>query len=139
GGDAEPPPGVVAPYPAFFAGLAKLSRETAKAFEKTGSDQTLNPKTTAAEMLELNALMQNNYSGMSTGELARIGDKTSHYGRFIEQFFYARHRPELTNARALHSGLAEMLKRVAATGAADAADMETLKMYFDTRLVSAPE
>src|SRR5439155_8279982 len=101
-------------------------------------EQTLNPKTTAAEMLELHALTQNNYSGMSTGELARISDKTSHYGRFIGEF-YARHESERTNARALHSGLAQMLKRVAATGAADAADTETLKMYFDTRLVSAPE
>ncbi len=137
GGDAEPPPGVVAPYPAFFAGLAKLSRETAEAFEKTTPEQNLNPKTTAAEMLELHTLIQNNYSGMSTGQLARISDKTSHFGRFIGEF-YVRHQSEMTNASALQSGLAQMLKRIASTGVAEAADMETLKMYFDTRLVSAP-
>jgi hypothetical protein len=138
GGDAEPPPGVVAPYPAFFAGLARLSRETAKAFENTTPEQSLDPKRTAAEMLQMQTLFLNNYDGMSKSELARISDKTGHHDRFITQF-YAKHQSELNNPRSLNNALTEMLNRVAATGVADATDMETLKMYFDTRLVSAPQ
>ena len=42
-----PPPGMVAPYPEFFSGLAKLTRETAAAFEKAGLARQFDVKTEA--------------------------------------------------------------------------------------------
>lgn len=138
GGGATPPPGIVAPYPAFFSGLARLARESAKAFE-AAAPELLAPKAAAAELLELEALMHNHYNGMSQEELAKIRDKTDHFSRFIDEL-YARHPAEMmTNARALHADLDEQLQRIASTGPTNEADEEILKMYLDTRLASAPQ
>src|SRR5439155_23211818 len=52
-GIVRPPTGMVAPYPEFFSGLAKLTRRTAAAFEKTGLEQHFEVKAVAGDLLEL--------------------------------------------------------------------------------------
>lgn len=50
-GMISPPRGMVAPYPEFFSGLAKLTRQTAVAFDKSGFGQSFEIKAVAAELL----------------------------------------------------------------------------------------
>jgi hypothetical protein len=48
-GMISPPTGMVAPYPEFFAGLAKLTRRTAAAFDKAGLEQRFDAKIVAIQ------------------------------------------------------------------------------------------
>jgi hypothetical protein len=50
-GMINPPTGVVAPYPAFFAGLANLSREAAKVLEKSAVKKPFDPPGIARAIL----------------------------------------------------------------------------------------
>src|SRR5262249_22959365 len=46
-GGIEPPTGLVAPYPEFFTGLAKLARRTGEALDKVGLEKHFDIKTVA--------------------------------------------------------------------------------------------
>lgn len=51
-GLVSPPPGMVAPYPEFFTGLAKLTRETAAALDKAGLGGQFDIETVASDLLK---------------------------------------------------------------------------------------
>lgn len=132
-----PPPGIVAPYPAFFKGLAKLSRDSAKAFENIVADDRFDPKALAAELYRLELMSRNSYIGVSEQELQQLRPDLDHFGRFIQQY-YAAHQQQVTDFRKLHIDLDEMLKRVSETGQANAEETKTLRMYFDCRQFAPP-
>jgi hypothetical protein len=136
-GTHTPPPGIVAPFPAFFSGLARLSRDSAAAFESIVADERFEPKALAAELYRLEVMVRNNYSGMSEQEKQRMRPEVDHHSRFIRAY-YAAHMGQMNDARELYSDLDEMLKRVAEAGQANAEETKTLRMYFECRQFAPP-
>ena len=65
-GMAETPPGIVAPYPDFFSGLARLSRQTELAF-KPNLTKHFDPKQVAMEMLRVQTPLAYNISHSTNG------------------------------------------------------------------------
>ena len=75
-GMISPPRGIVAPYPDFFSGLAKLTRQTATAFDKAGFGQAFEIKPIAAELLtklELSEKISASRDEKDGGELCQAG------------------------------------------------------------------
>jgi len=133
------PPGVVAPYPKFFAGLANLARETAKTFEGTAAEKNFDAKSLATDLYEMEKLVRNNYNGMTKEELAKIRPKTAHYSRFF-QTFYSKHFTEIQkDARKFHSDLDNRLKQIASGEQPSPEDREVLNLYFETRQFAPPQ
>ncbi len=132
-----PPPGIVAPYPAFFSGLAKLSRDSAEAFANIVADDRFDPSTLAAELYRFEAMMHNNYNGISEQEKQRLRPQLDHFSRFIRQF-YSAHEEQMNDARKLQNDLDDMLKQVSETGKANAEETKTLRMYFECRQFAPP-
>ena len=144
-GSIEPPRGMVAPYPEFFTGLAKLTRRTAGAFAKAGLDEQFDAKTVASELSGLFTLSRKSssirnekeYEKMEK-ELEKMSGQLEQLGQFRNRYF-EKHRAELEQAgsrdayKKLEKELDDLAQRCAENGATNEADMETLKMFFDCR------
>ena len=127
-GAESPPEGMVAPYPAFFAGLAKLSRRTAEAFEKSGLDQSFEVKSTASDLLEKISLMRRLRPLRDQRELFALSGKLEQFSRF-QSWYYAQHRQEMRKDRTayqrLDASLEAMARRCAEQGQAGEADRQS--------------
>ena len=77
-----PPEGMVAPYPEFFSGLAKLTRRTAQAFEQAGLDQKFDVKAAASDLLELLDLSGKLSSARDYKEMEKNSGKLEQLGEF---------------------------------------------------------
>ncbi|MGO8836706.1 MAG: DUF3160 domain-containing protein [Limisphaerales bacterium] len=144
-GMIEPPKGMVAPYPEFFAGLAKLTRRTAEALAESGLEQPFDAKTVASELSELfvlshkvpNARNEKEFEKMEK-EFERMSGQLEQLGQFRNRYF-EKHRAELEQSgsrdgyKKLEKELDDLARRCAENGATNEADMETLKMFFDCR------
>jgi hypothetical protein len=131
----SPPEGMVAPYPEFFSGLAKLARRTAEALDKAVPDQRFEVKAVASQLLEDLArherfLQAEDFQGLFN--LVQLEEFTGRY--------YEKHRAELRNAGSegawekAQKDLADLARRCAASGSANKSETETLQLFFDCRL-----
>ncbi len=126
---------MVAPYPEFFAGLAKLTRRTAAAFDKAGLEQRFDAKIVANDLLDAFNLSKELSRQWDDKVLEKNSDKLEQFSAF-QQRYYEKHRNELekTGSRAamqkLENDLEEMVRRLAASGPTNAEDTETLQMFY---------
>jgi len=137
-GIVTPPKGMVAPYPDFFAGLAKLSRRTAEAFQHAGLDPEFDPKAISDQLLKLLDIEQ---KAFSEGNIMDVMQKDS--GEFeqlgsLQEQYYKKHRTELEKigSRNIHTQIQNDLRESAQRGSnghATPADIELLRIYFDSR------
>ncbi len=137
-GIISPPRGMVAPYPDFFSGLAKLTRQTAAAFDKGGFGQTFEIKPVAAELLTKLELSQKISASRDEKDMEENSAKLVQFGQFY-QSYYEKHRAEFETNRSreanksIESDLVAMAQRCAVNGTTNAADIETLRLYYDSR------
>lgn len=137
-GMISPPEGMVAPYPEFFSGLAKLTRRTAEAFYKAGGEQRFEIRAVASELLELLTVYQKLSSARDAKEFEKISGKMEQLSQFLNRY-YEKHQaePELAQSpdgyKNLEKKLAEMARRCAQSGTTNEAETETLKSFFDCR------
>jgi HEAT repeat protein len=137
-GIVNPPVGMVAPYPEFFAGLAKLSRRTAEAFEKAGLEQRFDVKAIASDLIEQINLLQKLRDSKDEREFVKNSGKLEQLNQF-QELYYNKHRAELENDKSrsayqkLERDLEELGRRCAASGKANEAETETLRSFFESR------
>jgi len=123
-GLTDTPPGVVSPYPDFFAGLGKLARDTAQIFQTNLVTETFEAKRIAAEILQL---QQKSRRVLQDGSYDSAGDSIRRYWNFVE----ACRENSLTNNLTPDSEIAsEVLKTAATSGPANDSDREILRFYF---------
>jgi HEAT repeat protein len=132
----KPSAGVVAPYPKFFEGLAKLALDTAATLEKAGIDEPFDSKTVARKLLE-GILWQEGLGG------GRTQDESDHQAGLMEQFnqFWRRslepHQAEMENnppaSQKLINDLEALARRSSTQTAPSDADREVLLHFFQER------
>jgi hypothetical protein len=134
-GIIQPPRGLVAPYPDFFAGLAKLSRDSAAALQKAAFDAPFELKSVAADLVQ-----QMTQPESRSYEEETMSAHAEHISGFLNQY-YSKHQAEIERDRSawdtLKTQLQSMAKRVAQTGQATAEEAATIKDYYDSRVVIA--
>lgn len=137
-GSISPPKGMVAPYPDFFAGLAKLSRRTAEAFKRAGLDPEFDAKSISDQLLNLLAIQQQGLDERNVMDLMeKHSDEFQQLGSLQEQY-YKKHQAELekVGSRNTYKQIQNDLREIAqrgSSGQATPADMELLRIYFDSR------
>jgi hypothetical protein len=137
-GIVTPPTGMVAPYPEFFTGLARLTRRTADAFEKAGLEQRFEVKQVASDLLGLLNLSQNLSNARDYKELEKNAGKMEQLGQFQNRY-YEQHRSELEKDgprdawKRLQGGLKDLARHCAESGTANEAETETLRLFFNSR------
>jgi hypothetical protein len=129
---------MVAPYPEFFSGLAKLTRRTAEAFEKAGLEQRFEVKAAASDLLELLKLSQDLSKVRDVKEFEKLSGKLEQLRQFQSRY-YEKHRAEIENDRSrdaykkLEMELEELARRCAESGTANESETETLRAFFECR------
>ena len=137
-GMVTPPKGMVAPYPEFFSGLAKLTRRTAEAFEKAGLEQKFEVKAVATELLELLNLYHRGSQPRDEKELERYSVKLGQILEF-QRRYYEGHRADLEGEsasesyRKLQNELEDLARRCTMSGKANESEMETLRSFYECR------
>lgn len=137
-GSISPPKGMVAPYPDFFAGLAKLSRRTAEAFQNAGLDPEFNPKAISDQLLNLLDIEEKGLNERNIMELMeKHSDEFQQLGSLQEQY-YKKHQADLEKlgSRNIHKQIQNALREAAQRGSSGhltPADMELLQIYFECR------
>ena len=143
-GIISPPAGIVAPYPDFFAGLAKLARQTADAFEGTGQDEPFAVKTVAGELVDLIKLSKEPMRGRNEKEFEGISARLQQFEDFQNRYYEA-HSAELEAPGVrtppdrrrqydrMEKELEDLAQRCAASGQATEAETNTLRLFFDCR------
>lgn len=134
----SPPTGMVAPYPEFFAGLTKLTRQTALAFARAQGQSAFDAKTTASNLLQALDFSERILKTASEEAVEQNSDPLQQLGEF-HQRYYKKHAAELAanSSRDKYREMEEQLRQLAndcaATGNAGPEQLETLRMYYDCR------
>ena len=134
----SPPKGIVAPYPGFFTGLAKLSRQTADAFAKANLEPGFEVKTAAGNLLNLLELSSQISRSRDEKEIEAASDKLEQLSEF-ESRYYDQHRTEWESNGASHAynrmqeNLEDLARRCATNGPATESDSLALRMFSDSR------
>ncbi|MGD0017599.1 MAG: DUF3160 domain-containing protein, partial [Verrucomicrobiia bacterium] len=137
-GMVEPPSGMVAPYPEFFAGLAKLTRRTTEAFEKVGQGQQFDVKTVASDLLESLDLSKKLSHVRDEKEFEKFSGRLEQLNEFQNRY-YEKHRAEFEvngsrdRYKQMQSELEDLARHCAASGQANETETETLRIFFDCR------
>ena len=137
-GMISPPRGMVAPYPEFFSGLAKLTRQTAVAFDKCGFGQTFEIKPVAAELLSLLDLSDKITTARDEREYEKNSGKLEQLNQFQNRY-YEQHRAELEKDRSrdaykqVQKNLTALAQRCAANGSTNEDDLKLLRSFYDCR------
>jgi hypothetical protein len=135
GGADKSVAGVVAPYPAFFAGLGQLALDTASALEKAGIDESFDAKTAARQLFECIAA-QEGLGSRSGEESQRTEDRMAQFGQFLQRFMEPR-KAEIENnppaAQKLINDLASLARRCSTQTAPADADRRVLLDFFQAR------
>lgn len=134
-GIISPPKGLVAPYPDFFAGLAKLSRNSAVALQKADFNAPFDLKSVAADLLHQ----------LTKDDTRIIGEEIrSAHAEQVEAFlnqYYSKHEAELRGDpsayHTLKSQLETMAERIVQAGQATVEEAATLKDYYNSRILIA--
>jgi hypothetical protein len=143
-GIIEPPTGTVAPYPEFFSGLAKLTRQTAKAFEKAGQEQSFDVKIAAAELLDLLHLSKEMSRTRDAKEYERLSVKLEQLGQFQNQYYEQRLAEMATNGASnvndrmrqydqMEKDLEDFAQQCATNAQANESETKALRMFYDCR------
>ena len=138
-GSINPPVGMVAPYPDFFAGLATLSRRSADAFERAGLAQHFEVKSVASELLENITLLHRLMNARNEKELPKNSDRLEQLAEFRSRY-YQEHRAEWEHDQSgvgykkLENDLEDLARRCSTNGTATAAETQMLQSYFECRL-----
>jgi HEAT repeat protein len=135
GATSEAATGVVAPYPEFFEGLAKLALETAAALDKAGIEEPFDPKTAARSLLE-GILWQEGLGDRSEGNSERLAAQLEQFDRFYCRYLEPFQAEVENNPPALQKLLndLETLARRCSTQTAPAeADKQVLLSFFQQR------
>jgi HEAT repeat protein len=133
-----PPKGMVAPYPDFFAGLARLTRQTAGAFDKSGMKGKFDVGTVASNLLEDMNLAKKMERSQNEQEYEKVSSKLEQLNEF-ENRYYEKHRAELeTNGpqsafNRMQQELENLARHCATNGQVTEAETETLHTFFDCR------
>ncbi|PWU11450.1 MAG: hypothetical protein C5B50_23330 [Verrucomicrobia bacterium] len=136
-GIIEPPNGIVAPYPEFFSGLARLARQTADALEKAGAERQFEVRPVAQRLLEQIRLSQKHAGRVEEREI------TLEQMVQFENRYYEKHQTEFGKRdpyeayRQMEKELEALARRCAETGQATQEETQTLRMFFDCRVDSA--
>jgi HEAT repeat protein len=137
-GGVTPPPGMVAPYPDFFSGLAKLSRHTAEVFCQDGLEPPFEAKAVAGELRDLFVLENGTGDSVDRNELEKIADKLQQFREFQNRYD-EKHSQDLKKNgssdgyKKLETHLEDLARRCATNGTTDATEIETLRMFYDCR------
>ena len=137
-GSISPPKGMVAPYPDFFAGLSKLTRRTAGAFEKAELGQQFDVITVAGDLLNDLNLSKGLSHARDEKEFEKASGKLEQLNEFQDRY-YEKHRTELEVGdrrgafTRMQKDLEDLARRCATNGPASEAEAETLRMFFDCR------
>ncbi len=81
-GGTTPPEGMVAPYPAFFKGLAGLSRRTADALDKAETEKRFDIKDTARDLFEELSLYRQLQHARDEKQLEKLSGKLGQLSQF---------------------------------------------------------
>ena len=137
-GMISPPRGMVAPYPEFFSGLAKLTRQTAVAFDKSGFGQSFEIKAVAAELLSLLDLSDKITTARDEREYEKNSGKLEQLNQFQNRY-YEQHRAELEKDRSrdaykqVQKNLTALAQSCAANGSTNEDDLKLLRSFYDCR------
>jgi len=137
-GIINPPTGMVAPYPEFFASLAKLTRRTAEVCDQSGLGQSFEIKSVAAELLESLSLSEQLSRSRDENDMEKNSGKLEQLGQFY-QGYYQKHRADLESDHSrdvykkLETDLTSMAQRCAANGTTNETDIKTLRSFFECR------
>jgi HEAT repeat protein len=139
-GGINPPKGMVAPYPEFFAGLAKMSRKTAAAFESAGLQPPFEVRTAASDLLEILTLSEQGSTIHFDEQYEKMSTRLRQLGEF-QNLYYEQHKTELENGRSgeawknLHERLKSLAQSSVASGKATEAEAATLRSFYDCRQI----
>jgi HEAT repeat protein len=136
-GIISPPQGMVAPYPEFFSGLAKLTRHTAKALQEAGLQQKFDVKTAATDVLDLLNLSQKMSTAKNYAEFEKNSGRLEQFGKF-QNWYYEKHKADLPGKpmeryNQMEKDLAELARRCSTTGQANESETEALRTFWDFR------
>lgn len=139
-GIVDPPEGMVAPYPEFFTGLARLARRSAEALDKAGLAQSFQARAVAADLLEaLHVHASPMMRDIDDGKGAENASGKLEQLNSFKNLYYSKHQAELKKNgvrlafQQLDRDLEALANRCAETGTTNDADLESLRMYFDCR------
>lgn len=127
--DSDTPHGMVAPYPDFFSGLARLARRAETQFAQSGLEEQFDRRDVAQQFLDA-VLLQENVGANPALRIEEINQQQSaQFGEFTES---------LNNDPAHPARLSlddwEALARRCLNGASPAEnDLRTLRLYFEHR------
>jgi HEAT repeat protein len=136
-GSINPPRGMVAPYPDFFAGLAGLTRRTAVAFKQAGLEEKFEVKAAAAQLLESLNLIQK-LKGAKMDELMKYSEKLEQLAQFQNEY-YNKHKAagkaggSREASQQMQKDIEDLARRCAESGTANEADTEALRSFFKCR------
>jgi hypothetical protein len=134
-GQEWPKRGVVACYPDFFAGLAKLSRETAEVMEKSGIDEPFNARALARKMLD-GILIDQGMTGQGSEETVEMSRERAEFNRFFIHYSETRQAGDSVTAQQLVKDLEAVARRCLNGGIPSDIDMKVLSGFFDQRLTA---
>ena len=123
-GLAETPPGIVAPYPDFFLGLAKLSRQTATVLVDNGVAENFDPRRMAADILRAQQQTKNRTNLIDLSE--EPDALQQRYWKFLNSYRaqYSAPRPEEIDEA--------LLNRWITVGPTNDSEREILRLFFDS-------
>jgi hypothetical protein len=132
--------GVVAPYPDFFAGLARLSRETAGAMDKVGLDESFDARALAQRLLD-GVFIQQGVAAVVPEETVKMARESAEFAQFFAQYSEAhpsQSDPAGSVAAAQRSlkDLETIARRCLNAGVPTEDDTKVLQSLFDQRLTS---
>jgi hypothetical protein len=134
-GEDGPKLGVVAPYPEFFAGLARLSRDAEVAMEKAGLDEPFDSKAIAQQLL--NAIfVQQGLAGNGDEEMAKMAATGTQFKQFTDHYAETHHAGGGENSPAAQQLLKTMetvARRCLSGTVPTEADRVILKGFYDER------
>jgi HEAT repeat protein len=129
--------GVVAPYPDFFAGLAKLSRQMAAAAESAGLDEKYDEKSVARKLLDACSAIVG-FRGQSepsmigsAASIAQLNDFVTEYGARRGENHGIREGP---NGPQTYNEFIAIARRCIDGADSTDSDRELLKKFFDARI-----
>lgn len=132
-GLAETPPGIVAPYPDFFRGLAKLSRQTADALVGIPAAQ-FNARETAVELRDLQAKVQlfmSKRALMDEKEGQKLADIANPYFYFMQTSNAQEVATRQENGRGVSKIPDDLLGRWAESGPTNEAETNVLRVFWE--------
>ncbi len=130
--------GVVAPYPDFFAGLARLARQTESAMEKAGLDETFDARAIAQKLLD-GIFMEQGLAADTGEENGKMSATRIQFNQFAGHYMETHHAGGGDNSPAVQlllKNLEAVARRCLDGTAPSGADKTVLEGFYDERLTA---